>query len=161
MNNRQSVSFCIYIFLFFSPVLAQGTQSILSKSNLSSPVWNNYGGGNITSNQLVEQLTEEEWHWYDKFQHGLMFFDGWKNISKNILASLPHEEKTGVKKLLDTMGLRIGTEWSKDNNIRKIDTDQLRSWGKRLEKARREKTINLKETVQIISIEVDSILEQQ
>ncbi len=87
-----------------------------------------------------------------------MFFDGWKDISKDILANLSYEEKNRVKPLLDSMGLRIGTEWSKANDVRKIDTDQLRNWGKRLKNAQHQGSEYLKETVFLISTEVEAIL---
>lgn len=106
----------------------------------------------------LSKLTAEEKEWYDKFQNGLLFFDGWQQISSDILACLPPEEKGGARFLLKTIGVKIGTEWSRDNSIRKIDTDQLQSWGKRLKKARKESVTLVADTLKRIASEVDAIL---
>jgi len=111
-------------------------------------------------NEILKQLSEKEQRWYEKFQEGLTFFDGWKQISEDILLCLTDKEKPDVKILLEKMGVRIGTEWSKSNRIRKIDTDQLHSWGKRIKKARRGGAEELTKTVTVISQEVDAILSQ-
>lgn len=108
---------------------------------------------------LLENLTEKERNWYHKFQNGLMFFNGWKQISADILSSLPNGQKPETQNFLEEMGLRIGMEWCKENSIRKIDTDQLRSWGNRLRKARKNGADNLSEAVRNIADEVDFLLE--
>lgn len=111
-------------------------------------------------NQILHQLSEKEQQWYAKFQEGLTFFDGWKQISEDILLCLPEKEKPDAKILLEKMGVSIGAEWSKSNKIRKIDTDQLHSWGKRIKKARRGGAKELSRTVILISQEADAILLQ-
>jgi hypothetical protein len=105
------------------------------------------------------ELSEEERHWYGKFQNGLIFFSGWKEISEEILAYLPPEERSEIQHHLEVMGVRIGTEWAKANSERKIDTDQLHTWGNSLRKARKLGARQLSETIKIITLEVDAILE--
>ncbi len=113
---------------------------------------------NRAKGQLLSSLSQEEQEWYQKFQNGLMLFAGWKEISADILKALPPAERPLTEQLLKDLGVRIGTEWSKDNNIRRIDTDQLRSWGDRLRKARQKGDTHLSRTVQAISTEVDELL---
>ena len=105
------------------------------------------------------ELSEEERHWYSKFQNGLIFFSGWKEISEEILAYLPPEERSEIQHHLEVMGVRIGTEWAKANSERKIDTDQLHAWGNSLRQARKLGARQLSETIKIITLEVDAILE--
>ncbi len=108
--------------------------------------------------ELVDQLSTEEQEWYNKFQNGLMFFSGWKEISEEILTCLPMEERPEAQRLLETLGIRIGTEWSKDNTERKIDTDQLQTWGDKLREARQSGAQQLADRVKKITIEVNDIL---
>ena len=119
----------------------------------SSQKQHTQGTGEILSN-----LSQKEREWYQKFQDGLMFFSGWKEISENILKELPPDERHFAEQLLENMGVRIGTEWSKHNDIRRIDTGQLRSWGDRLRKARKKGDTHLSQTVRDISAEVDELL---
>jgi hypothetical protein len=106
----------------------------------------------------LERLSDDERQWYDKFQNGLVFFSGWKDISEDILSCIDPDEQTKAKELLETMGIRIGTEWSKDNSVRKINTDQLQDWGNRLRQARNNGPQYLSATLKALSREVDSIL---
>lgn len=108
--------------------------------------------------ELLSRLTREEREWYEKFQNGLMLFSGWKEISQDILSELPADEQPSFEELLEDMGARIGAEWSKDNDIRRIDTDQLRSWGDQLREASKKDPPSLTQTVMAISTEVDQLL---
>ena len=157
MKHLMKICASFTILALCMPAYVLGTQNRDDLNNFPS-VSEQLAAIDNLNQELLQQLSEEEMHWYNKFQHGLMFFDGWKDISKDILANLSYEEKNRVKPLLDSMGLRIGTEWSKANDVRKIDTDQLRNWGKRLKYAKHQGSKNLKETVFLISTEVEAIL---
>ncbi|MEE4241246.1 MAG: hypothetical protein V2I36_07255 [Desulfopila sp.] len=108
----------------------------------------------------LKHLSEDEKKWYNKFQNGLVFFSGWKDISEDILACVEPEEQNKTKELLETLGIRIGTEWSKDNTIRRIDTEQLQNWGDMLREARNNGPTYLSAALEELSQEVDSILSQ-
>ena len=157
MKHLMNICASFIILALCMPTYVLGTQNRDELTNFPSMSAELAAVDNLNQ-ELLQQLSEEELHWYNKFQHGLMFFDGWKDISKDILANLSYEEKNRVKPLLDSMGLRIGTEWSKANDVRKIDTDQLRNWGKRLKNAQHQGSEYLKETVFLISTEVEAIL---
>lgn len=141
--------------LIFPAVSSANRKVLLSSSQTSERITLD-----MTSidNKILSQLSEKEQQWYAKFHDGLTFFDGWKQISEDILLCLPEKEKPNAKILLEKMGIRMGIEWSKSNRIRKIDTDQLHSWGKRIKKARRGGAEELSKTVAVISQEVDAIL---
>ena len=160
IRSLRTYSFTFLIFLCL-PALAQGTQNSYQSMHIPNTVTAHTSEISKIDHHLLEHLTKEEQHWYSKFQNGLLFFDGWRDISKEILLSLPHNEQHKIKKLLDVMGMRIGTEWSKSNDIRKIDTDQLRIWGDRLKQARLGGGEKLKNTVRVIFGEVDTILQHK
>lgn len=104
------------------------------------------------------KLSREERQWYATFQHGSLLFDGWQDICKSILAEISPQKEKHTAALLGSMGKRIGTEWAKNNAVRKIDTDQLRLWGDKLKKARNKGSDEIYETVEKIADEVDDIL---
>ncbi len=108
--------------------------------------------------EVLNKLSDDEKKWYIKFQKGLMFFDGWQEISLDILSVIPREEQSDTQYLLKTIGVKIGTEWCRENSIRRIDTDQLQSWGKRLRKAKKETPGTILDTLNLIEREVDALL---
>lgn len=110
-------------------------------------------------NDSVRHLSENEREWYKKFQNGHLFFTGWKEICADILESLPNHEELKTRKLLQSMGQRIGTEWAKNNAVRKIDTADLRTWGERLRQAKDTGSSQLYEAVEAISVEVERKLQ--
>ncbi len=80
----------------------------------------------------VDKLSPEEKEWFAKFQEGSLFVQGWKGITADILAKTPENLQEEQRLALKALGTKIGFEWSKDNDIRKIDTDMLKQWGKQL-----------------------------
>ena len=87
-----------------------------------------------------EKLSKEEQEWFTTFQEGTFYVQGWKGITTEILDKIKHKNKKKVlRRSLDLLGIRIGCEWSKNNDIRKIDTDMLERWGAELQKTAEEK----------------------
>ena len=80
----------------------------------------------------VDKLSPEEKEWFAKFLEGSLFVQGWKEITADILAKTPEDLQEEQRLALETLGTKIGCEWSKDNDTRKIDTDMLKQWGKQL-----------------------------
>ena len=86
------------------------------------------------------QLSEEEKEWFTTFQEGTFYTQGWKDITSEILAKIARKsEREKLRQTLDTLGIRIGCEWSKRNDVRKINTDMLEQWGDTLQKTAEEK----------------------
>ncbi len=154
-NTIISLLFCFFL-LFSSASLATET------SDASTTDKNEESGINLAKidEDTLSRMSEEERKWYIKFQEGLMFFDGWQQISEEILLSISPDIMVETRFLLKTVGVKIGAEWCKDNDVRRIDTDQLRSWGKRLKKVRKENPSDIPETLKTISNEVDVILKE-
>lgn len=106
----------------------------------------------------LQDLSAKEREWYHKFQKGLLLFDGWEEISQEILACLPQHKQDNTEELLQSMGRRIGIEWAKDNDTRKIDTERLRFWGEKLKEAQATGSSQMLNTVRSISAEVNALL---
>ena len=85
-----------------------------------------------THNSIIERLSPEEKKWFARFQKGTFFAKGWQGISADILEKTPDELRPQQRVALESLGYKIGSEWSKDNEVRKIDTDMLRQWADQL-----------------------------
>ncbi len=77
----------------------------------------------------LDQLSPEEKKWFAKFQEGTFYAQGWQEITADILEKTPAELIEKQRAALDALGIKIGCEWSKDNDIRKIDNAMLKQWG--------------------------------
>lgn len=106
----------------------------------------------------LPQLSEEELKWFNKFMEGTIILDGWKDITKKILADTPQNQRHQQRQLLESLGIKIGMEWSRDNTIRRIDTGQLREWGRDLKATARKQPERLSELIVSIGREVDYLL---
>lgn len=107
---------------------------------------------------MPANISAEEQKWYKTFQEGNMLADGWMDITWDILAKLPVEEHPEYKQSLQQLGDKIGREWAKNNDIRKIDTDMLKKWGKELKAASKKNPESLALAINSIDRQVDSIL---
>ena len=103
-------------------------------------------------------FTEEEIKWFNTFLKGNFFADGWEDISAEILENVSDHERDQHKVRLHELGFRIGSEWCKDNEARKIDNDFLRKWGKELKETADEAPHLLTEVILRIDSELDKIL---
>ncbi len=103
-------------------------------------------------------LSREESKWFHRFMEGGLLVDGWKDITKKVLANTPEEQRQQQRQRLELLGIKIGTEWSKDNAIRKVDTNQLMIWGEKLKQAVKKQPEQLAYVIALIDREVDSLL---
>lgn len=55
------------------------------------------------------------------------FGNSWENTTR--------KQEEELQRSLNYLGIRIGCEWSKNNDVRKINTDMLEQWGSELQKA--------------------------
>ncbi|WP_228856915.1 hypothetical protein [Desulfomarina profundi] len=111
------------------------------------------------SPEILKGLNEEQRKWYEKFNEGVLFFDGWRSISQDILSHFPPEKRVEVRKYIQRLGILIGTEWSKENDVRCIDNKKLGEWGDRIKDAIREgSTEGLTVALKSINDEVECLL---
>ena len=110
------------------------------------------------SDTSLQALDEEAKDWYATFQKGGLFFDGWQEISEDVVAMVPDEKKLKTKVTMLALGVRIGCEWSKENDVRKISTKMLQEWGKQLRKTVEHSPDSLSVVITSIESEVDALL---
>jgi len=105
-----------------------------------------------------QNLDEEAKDWYAKFQKGGLFFDGWQEISDDVVSKIPSEKKYKIKITMLALGVKIGCEWSKENDVRKISTDMLQEWGKKIRKTTSDSPDHLIAVISSIEHEVNELL---
>jgi len=96
--------------------------------------------------------------WYKKFYEGTFLVKGWKSRMNDVLKGLPPKDKGEMGELLETLGKKIGMEWARDNDVRRIDTAQLQQWGKDLQNASQKGSEALADQIQQLNGEVDKKL---
>jgi hypothetical protein len=96
--------------------------------------------------------------WLRSFYEGSFLIKGWNARIQEILKNVPLENMDEVQTLLDGLGEKIGNEWAKDNNSRKIDNTLLRQWGDELRTAKDSEPANLIQTIKKIEKAVDQVL---
>lgn len=101
---------------------------------------------------------KDQQEWYKKFYEGTFLVKGWKSRMKDVLKGLSPEDRGEMGELLETLGKKIGMEWARDNDVRKIDTAQLQRWGKELQNASQKGSEALADRVQQLNGEVDKKL---
>ncbi len=78
------------------------------------------------------------WSWITQFYDGNLFAQGWTKQSEDLLDGVRAEKtRAELRAALNALGRRAAAEWSKDNGVRKLDTNDLRTFGNRLQQAKR------------------------
>jgi hypothetical protein len=108
---------------------------------------------------IPDHLSGEEKKWFKVFQEGNMLAAGWQKITADILASAPVDEHPAQRIALENLGLKIGQEWSRPNDVRKVDSSMLREWGNILKKTARENPQQLTSAIAYIDRQVDDLLD--
>ena len=101
---------------------------------------------------------KDQQEWYKKFYEGTFLVKGWKSRINEMLKGLPPEDKGEMGEQLENLGKKIGMEWSKPNDVRKISTAQLQQWGKDLQNAKQKGPQGLTDRIQQLNREVDKKL---
>ena len=108
--------------------------------------------------EVLATLTPGERKWFHRFQEGIACFDGWKKITQAVVEKFPEHEREMRLAAMQTLGFKIGYEWSRDNQVRRVNTDMLRAWGRELRKAGAENHVQLAQVLYKIDSEVDTLL---
>lgn len=109
--------------------------------------------------QAAEQLSAQERAWFETFQRGTLYAKGWQDITAAILAKAPAEIKNDLERNLNDLGAKIGREWSRNNEIRKIDNTMLRQWGDMLEQAAEREPERIPQVVAKLNQKVVALLD--
>ncbi len=108
--------------------------------------------------KIPAQLNAEEKHWFKVFQEGNFLSDGWQDISTEILAKTPPEQRPSQRTALENLGNKIGMAWCRPNAIRKVDSSMLQDWGDILRKTARKNPQQLAKAIAYIDQKVDAVL---
>lgn len=118
-------------------------------------------GGSAASRHydIPANLSAEEKSWFKVFQEGNLLVNGWQKISTEILAKTPAEQRQTQKIALENLGKKIGMEWCRPNEIRKVNTSMLQEWGSLLQKTARQNPKQLARAIAFIDQELDAVLD--
>jgi hypothetical protein len=84
-----------------------------------------------------KQTWDEYWGWIQSFYNGNILVQGWTGRARWLLADLetsPVLERLQAR--VSVMGRAIASEWAKDSDVRRINTTDLRAWGKLMEQGK-------------------------
>jgi hypothetical protein len=82
------------------------------------------------------QTWDDYWSWVRQFYEGNLFSQGWTRQSETLTAKVRDAgAKNKLRASLDDLGRIVAGEWSKDNSVRRINTNDLSSYGQRLQNA--------------------------
>lgn len=85
----------------------------------------------------AKQAWSEYWGWVKDFYNGNFLSEGWTSKSTSLLKDMKEPAaRNEMRGMLNDLGRRICADWAKDNDVRKISTQDLRAFGKRLLDAR-------------------------
>lgn len=105
----------------------------------------------------ARQSETEYLEWVLSFYQGnLASSSGWQDIQGYVYEAPAPEAAQELLDELSLLGIAIGSEWSKHNDIRQIDTRMLSLWGSTIQLAPDFDT--QKQTVELIAKDIDLLL---
>ncbi len=103
------------------------------------------------------QSETEYLEWVLSFYQGnLAYQSGWQDIQGYVYAAPAPEAEQELLEQLSLLGIAIGSEWSKHNDVRQIDTRMLSLWGSTIQLA--PDFDAQKQTVAVIATDIDLLL---
>lgn len=103
------------------------------------------------------QSKTEYLEWVLSFYQGnLVYQSGWQDIQGYVYAAPAPEVEQELLEQLNLLGIAIGSEWSKHNDVRQIDTRMLSLWGSTIQLAPDFDT--QKQTVEVIATDIVLLL---
>jgi hypothetical protein len=94
--------------------------------------------------------------WVQRFYQGSQLVPGWLSVSIEVGEGLTVAEQASIARSLQQLGISIGAEWAKSNDVRRIDTRMVAVWRDALlESLRRDE---LPAYLQILAQDVDALL---
>ena len=103
------------------------------------------------------QSETEYLEWVLSFYQGnLAYQSGWQDIQGYVYEAPAPEAEQELLEQLSLLGIAIGSEWSKHNDVRQIDTRMLSLWGSTIQLAPDFDT--QKQTVEVIATDIVLLL---
>jgi len=138
--------------LLAGPLCAQATDSASASTGARTPELRQGSG------YWSHGYSSDEEKWYHVFQEGNFLINGWQDIMRDVLQVFSPEEQLRQRYQLDVLGEKIGREWARDNDVRRIDDGKLRHWGSLLRQAGRKTPEHMLATIHRIDQEVNHLL---
>ncbi len=107
-------------------------------------------------NQHLQSQTEYlEWT-LSFYQGNLVYQSGWEDIRGYVFEAPSEQQRAELLAQLNELGVAIGAEWAKHNDLRLIDSRMLSLWGSTIQLAPDFET--QQETVVVIADDVEKLL---
>lgn len=74
------------------------------------------------------QSLDDYYTWVKRFYTGMNMVPGWLDMSEEVLSRVPADQQTEVRRQLEALGRDIGSEWAKNNEVRRIDNRMVSVW---------------------------------
>lgn len=82
------------------------------------------------------QSWDEYYGWVKAFYRGNLFASGWTRQAKRVAEAVDDRQvREEIIVRSNALGRQISQEWSKDNAVRRIDSDDLTTFGRQLKQA--------------------------
>jgi hypothetical protein len=81
-----------------------------------------------------------------------------EKITRAVVEKFPEYEREKILAAMQSLGIKIGYEWSRDNRVRKVNTEMLRAWGRDLRKAGTENHVQLAKVLYKIDNEINILI---
>ena len=66
--------------------------------------------------------------WVSRFYRGMDPVPGWLEMTRRVSERVPAPQRTEVQDRLYELGIAIGSEWARDNSVRRIDNRIANAW---------------------------------
>lgn len=96
--------------------------------------------------------------WIRAFYEGNFLSRGWNTRKKELLSKISDHKKE-VEDQLNQVGEIISREWAKENDVRKINNQDLMHWGDLMKKAADNSALELLDQIENIKKKVTDILD--
>ena len=112
----------------------------------------------FATDQAAQQYQTEDDYllWITRFYKGFSIAPGWLSLTEQVLENLEEPQKSEVNQRLYHLGAKIGTEWAKDNEVRKLNTRNASVWRDGLIESLRQNDLN--NYITRVEEDVESIL---
>jgi len=74
------------------------------------------------------QSIDEYLLWINRFYQGFNLVPGWLQVVERVTSRVAVEDQAAVRIQLEALGRRIGSEWAKDNQVRKLNSRMAAVW---------------------------------
>lgn len=149
-------SFVLFVFAWLLPSCSQNPQSVRWPADLPPKAIFEASYQSDAANQQ-HQSESDYLTWVRRFFYGTPLQPkGWLEMSADLQSHVADDQKDYLSGLVTNLGVKIASEWAKDNKTRRLNTKNMIVWGGAL----RESIVanNVVALVESIDQDVDGLL---